>query len=183
METQPQSKFDQKRVIILLAALIVLLLGVLATVLLLGRTQTPEEDAPRIGYATDAQVFLDQDSLQAAMDEAMRNAQGNAVSLKYVNDATSTDGLTFDCYIANSELNMYDMFLTIFADAELTDQIYLSELVRPGSGFESITLDRALDPGDHMVYVAVTQVADDEETGSQVIKNQVVHTMDFHVAK
>ena len=38
-----------------------------------------------------------------------------------------------------------------------------------------------MDSGTHTVYVVVTQVADDEETGEQVIKNQVIHTMDFHV--
>lgn len=72
------------------------------------------------------------------------------------------------------------MFLTIYADAELTDQIFLSGLVPVGSGFEQITLDRALEPGDHSVNVVVTQV-DTDEDGVQVIKNQVAHTMDFHV--
>lgn len=32
-----------------------------------------------------------------------------------------------------------------------------------------------------MVYVALTQVDTDEETGEQILKNQVMHTMDFHV--
>ena len=117
------------------------------------------------------------------MDEARRNAAGNSVGLRYQNDAYSEDGTTFTCRIINSEVNLYDMFLTIFADAELTDQIFLSGLVPPGSGFESITLDHALDPGDHTVYVAVTQVTNDEETGEQVIRRQVMHTMEFHVAE
>ena len=49
--------------------------------------------------------------------------------------------------------------------------------------FRSITLDRALDEGDHTVYVVLTQVDTNEETGEQVIKNQITHTMDFHVTK
>ena len=64
----------------------------------------------------------------------------------------------------------------------MTDQLFLSQLVRPGSGFEKITLDRALDSGTNVVYVAVTLV-DTEEDGTQSIKAQVVHTMDFHVGK
>ena len=52
----------------------------------------------------------------------------------------------------------------------------------PGSGFESITLDRALEAGDHTVNVVVTQV-DTDENGAQVIKNQVAHTMEFHVSQ
>lgn len=143
----------------------------------------PDGATPAIGYAAEAKVMLDQGSLQAAFDEALKNAAEGNVGLKYKNDAYSTDGVNFECYIVNSDSNVYDMFLTIYADAEMTDQIYLSGLVPPGSGFEAIKLDHALDAGDHTVYVALTQVDTDEETGEQVIKNQVVHTMDFHVTQ
>lgn len=133
-----------------------------------------------IDYETEAKVFLDQNSLQAAMDEAMRNAKDRNVALRYQNDAFSKDGRNFDCYIANSSGNIYDMFLTICTDDLMTDQLFLSKLLRPGTGYDHITLDRALEPGNHTVYVAVTLV-DTETNGSQVIKAQVVHTMDFHV--
>lgn len=138
-------------------------------------------NTPRIGYETDAKVMLDQDSLQAAVDEAQENAKNGMVALQYQNEAFSSDGKTFSCYIANAPSNLYDMFLTIYADAELTDQIYLSGLVPPGSGFEEITLEHPLDKGNHTVYVAVTQVETNEETGEQVMRNQVMHTIEFHV--
>lgn len=181
METK--SKFsNQKLIIVLLAVLIVLLIGVLAVVLGRGRSEDiPDGNTPLIGYATEATVMLDQDSLQAAFDQALKNAAEGNVGLKYKNNAYSTDGVNFECYIANSDSNIYDMFLAIYADAEMTDQIFLSGLVPPGSGFEKIELEHALDTGDHTVYVALTQVETDEETGEQVLKNQVVHTMDFHV--
>lgn len=133
-----------------------------------------------IEYDSEAKVFLDQNSLQAAMNEAMKNAQDRNVALKYKNDATSKDGKTFQCYIANSGGNIYDMFLTICSDPTMEDQLFLSKLLRPGTGYDHITLDRALERGDHTVYVAVTLV-DTNEAGEQVIKAQVVHTMDFHV--
>lgn len=139
-----------------------------------------DNDTPRVGYATEATVMLDQNSLQAAMDAAMEKAKDGNVALRYKNNAYSTNGTDFECYIVNSTSNVYDMFLTIYANAEMTDQVFLSGLVPPGSGFENITLDHALESGSHTVYVVVTQVADDEN-GQQVIKNQVVHTMDFHV--
>jgi hypothetical protein len=34
-----------------------------------------------------------------------------------------------------------------------------------------------------VVYVALTQVVTDEETGAQTVHKQVVHTMDFHVTE
>lgn len=136
---------------------------------------------PTIDYAVDAKVMLDQDSLQAAYDEAVKNAAERNVGLKYRNDAYSSNGTDFECYIVNSESNIFDMFLTIYSDAELTDQLFMSGLVPPGSGFEKIALEHALEKGDHTVYVVLTQVDTDEETGAQVIKNQITHTMDFHV--
>ena len=139
-----------------------------------------DSNSGSIGYASEATIMLDEDSIQAAVDEAQENAKNGMVALQYQNDAFSSDGTTFSCYIANSPSNLYDMFLAIYADAELTDQIFLSGLVPPGSGFEEITLEHALDPGDHTVYVAVTQV-ETEEDGSQVMRNQVMHTIEFHV--
>ncbi len=184
METSAENKksLSNKAVIAVAAVIIALLLGVVAFLLMRpATTEIAEGGVPKIGYAAEATVMLDQDSLQAAMDAAMENARNGSIGLRYKNNAYSDDGINFECYIANSNSNIYDMFLTIHADAELTDQIFLSELVPPGSGFESITLEHSLAPGDHRVYVTLTQVDTNEETGEQVLKNQVVHTMDFHV--
>lgn len=183
METKKQS-VRQRTMIILLIVLVVLMAVVLGVVLGRGGLfrDIQDDPTPKIGYATEATVMLDENALQAAVDEAMENAKNGMIALQYQNDAFSTDGKTFSCRIANSPENLYDMFLTIFADDNLADQIFLSGLVPPGSGFEEITLDRALEEGDHTVYVAVTQVETDE-AGAQVIKNQVVHTIKFHVTK
>lgn len=162
-------------VIALLAAIVVILLG--------RQPQAAVNDGnpQKIGYSAEAKVMLDENTLQAAIDEAVENAKNGMVALSYQNDAYSKDGKTFSCYIANDAGNLYDMFVAIYADSGLTDQIFLSGLIPPGSGFEEITLDHALESGDHRVYVAVTQVETDEETGEQVLGNQVMHTIEFHV--
>lgn len=171
-----------KRLIAVIVGLVLIIIALCIFVLFRQDDVTVEDDGtPRIGYETDAKVMLDQNALQAAVDEAQENAKNGMVALQYQNDAFSRDGKTFSCHIANAPANLYDMFLTIYADAELTDQIFLSGLVPPGSGFEEITLDHTLEHGDHTVYVAVTQVETDEETGKQVMRNQVIHTIEFHV--
>ncbi len=182
VETRRAAPPSNKVVIIVAAIIVVIALAIAAFALTRGGSGTPE-NSPVIGYSTDAKVMLDQNSLQAAVDEAQENAKNGMVALEYQNDAFSTDGKTFSCYIANASANLYDMFLTIYADANLTDQLYLSGLVPPGSGFEEITLEHALEAGDHTVYVAVTQVETDEETGEQVMRNQVMHTIEFHVGE
>ena len=138
------------------------------------------KDDNTIGYASDAKVMLNQNDLQSAFDEALRNARDSYVALRYKNTAYSTDGTHFTCSIVNSAANLYDMFLTIYADEAMTDQLFLSGLVPPGSGFEELTLDHALPSGQNRVYVVVTQV-DTNDDGEQVIKNQVVHTIEFYV--
>lgn len=165
------------------AAMAVALAAGIGTAVFLNRGDKPQNDGLTIGYAAEARVYLDEDSINAAMAEAMRNAADGRVSLRYLNDASSSDGIHFTCQIDNSSTNLYDMFITIYADSELTDRIFLSGLVPPGSGFDEIELEHALEPGDHTVYVALTQVKISEETGEQVIHNQVMHTMDFHVSQ
>jgi hypothetical protein len=164
---------------VLLAAVVVVVAVIIAAAVIL----TTRQQDTGIGYATEAKVMLDQDSLQAAMDKAMENAKDGNISLLYKNNAYSSDGSNFTCYLVNSSGNAYDAIFAIYANPDMTDELFLSKLVPPGSGFENITLERPLEEGDHTVYVALTQVKTDETTGSQTIGNQVVHTMEFHVEK
>jgi hypothetical protein len=166
---------------VLFAAVMVVVAVVIAAAVIIG-TQKKSSDLT-VGYATEAKVMLTQDELQAAMDQAMENAKDGNISLRYKNNAYSSDGENFECYLVNSSGNAYDAIFAIYADPEMTDELYLSQLVPPGSGFENLKLERPLDEGDHTVYVALTQVKTDEKTGSQTIGNQVVYTMEFHVQK
>lgn len=142
-------------------------------------TETNDVAAPRVAYATEGvTVVEDPDELSRMVQEMYKNV-GNMMALEYKNDAYSEDGRDFECYIANASGNEYDMFIAIYADAEYTEELFLSQLLRPGSAFERVELERALEKGDHTVYVAFTQV--DEEDGEQVIHEQSKVTMTFHV--
>lgn len=139
-----------------------------------------ESSGLKLGYATEGvTVVEDGDALQKAVDEMYAKAAEDGVALEYRNDASSTDGITFDLYLANSKSNKYDMFIDIYADAALTDELYLSDLLAPGMAFSTLTLDRALESGTHRVYVVHTQVEDDWET----VHAQVIITMDFTVTE
>jgi hypothetical protein len=176
--TKVSAGLSTKAVVAVAAVVVAAVVAVAAVVVI----QSRKSDTG-IGYAAEATVMLDQNSLQEAMDKAMENAREGNVALQYKDNAYSTDGSNFDCYIVNSANNLYDMFITIYADLDMTDELYLSQLVPPGSGFEHLTLEHPLDVGDHTVYVALTQVETDEETGEQSVHKQVVYTMDFHVEK
>lgn len=171
--------------VVIISAMAVVLTVAVATGIIVAILSNKDEPRPAptggIGYSTDAQVILSQEELQAALNQAMENARLGNIALLYKNNAYSGDGINFECYIVNSAANRYDMFLTIFADIEMTDQLFLSQLIRPGSGFNRIKLEHELEKGDHTVYVALTQVDRDPETGEEFILRQVFHTMEFHV--
>jgi hypothetical protein len=180
--TTAVKKGPSNKNIIIVAAVIVLVVVIAAAAVVVTVLGNKDDDSV-IGYSTDAQVLVTQEDIDKAMEEALANADNGDIALSYKNDAFSTDGTNFECYIINSEYNTYDMYLTIYADAQLTDELFLSQLVPPGSGFENITLEHPLEDGDHTVYVGLTQVAKDEETGVESIVNQVIYTMVFHVGE
>ena len=101
-------------------------------------------ETPKLGYAEGTTVVEDPDALQKAVDEMYAHAAEGGVTLEYKNDARSTDGENFSCYIANAAENRYDMYLQIFADSELTDQLLLTGLIRPGSAFDNISLEQSV---------------------------------------
>lgn len=104
------------------------------------------------------------------------------INLKYNYQAFSKDGINFTGLLANDPGNEYDMFVDIFADAGATDRIYLSGLLPPGTGLQSIELNRALPVGTNTVYVAFNQV-DFDENGEQAIVGQAVVTVEFIVTE
>lgn len=125
-------------------------------------------------------LALTQEELDSAMDDAQAIARSGNIALRFKNDAYSEDGKLFTCYIMNSQLNIYDMFLTIYADEALTDELFSSGLISPGRGFDQLKLNHSLNKGTNTVYVVLTQV-DTDEDGVQTIVGQASHTMKFIV--
>lgn len=179
-----QTKAGLSNKVVIISALVVVMTvtgAALAIISALNRQEPAPLPSSNIGYSTVASVILSQADLQAAYNQALANAKNGNIALMYKNNAFSTDGSNFSCYIVNSPANKFDMFLTMYADLEMTDQVFLSQLIPPGSGFENLTLEHALEKGTHTIYVCLTQVDRDPETGEESICGQVFHTMDFHV--
>jgi hypothetical protein len=111
----------------------------------------------------------------------LEEAAQPGIGLSYRNDAFSTDGINFSCYVGNSTSNQYDAFIQIFADEALQDEVFLSQLLRPGQAFETLTLNHALPLGVTTCVVAFTQV--ELVDGEQSVHAQTFFTMDFHVVE
>lgn len=158
------------KILIILIILLLLAVGVVGFFLI----KNMQNKDTRVGLA------LTQEELDSAMDDAEANSQEGSIALRFKSNAFSEDGQLFSCYIMNSQYNVFDMFLTIYADDALTDELFTSGLIAPGRGFDQIKLNHPLEEGDHTVYVLLTQVDTDEE-GVQTIVGQTSHTMNFIV--
>jgi len=133
-----------------------------------------------IGYAEEGVTVVDDvDALQREYDEMLEASKQKGMTLSYQNDAKSADGIHVDCYIANHASNAYDMFIAIYADDQFTDELYMSGLLRPGTAFNEITLERQLEPGEHTVNVVYTQI--EVVDGEQTIHDQNIVTLNIHV--
>lgn len=134
-----------------------------------------------VGYASQGVTVVDdQEAFDKAVAEAAERAQQPGITLQYKNEAFSKDGKTFDCYLGNSDSNSMDMFIAIYTDKTFAEELFLSELLRPGEAFERITLNRALESGVHSVVAVFSLVT--EEDGQQVIAKQTIVTLRFKVA-
>jgi len=174
---EQQKKRGVTVIILLVLILLVAVVGVAAFVLRSGQSAQsvdPSQDN-KLKFATDGITAIDEEGLQKAVDE-MEEKSKETVGLYYSGSASSSNGTDFTCYLGNSPSNQYNAFYTLYADAELTDLVFLSDLLRPGEAFQSITLEHALPKGTTMVYCALTLVEDDLET----IHNQIVFTVDFY---
>jgi phenylpyruvate tautomerase PptA (4-oxalocrotonate tautomerase family) len=143
-------------------------------------TQIDDAAVPRVAYATEGVTVVEDSDELSRMVQEMYDVKRDMMALSYKNDAYGENGRDFQCYIANAPGNEYDMYIAIYADEEYSELLFLSKLLRPGTAFERLELERALEKGDHTVYVAFTQVEEDDD-GKQAIHAQSRVTMTFHV--
>lgn len=171
MSENVQEKQKSSKLMIILIVLIVLLIAGIITgiVLFLKRDNNSDDDeeiepAVTIGYEGNGIVALSADEFQKTMDEIMKQAEEGMMDLRYKNIADSNDGVHFNCYIGNSENNLYDMYFNIYLGTDLDKQILLTGLVSPGSMIEEFESEIPLDPGDYEATLVFTQVKEDHST-------------------
>ncbi len=156
-ETKKSSK---KTIIILLIVIIVLLLGGGAAALILLNGDGEESQAEGIRYETNVGMVKPNEDLA----EKLREGSEDRIPLHFSTNAVSKDGTNFECVLGNPDGAQYDIYFDIYADAECTEQIYLSGLIAPGTQLESFTSSKTFPKGTHDVVLVITQVEDDHKT-------------------
>lgn len=160
---------SSKTVIILLLIIIFLLLagGIIAAVFLLGKEDDVQSDDDISGRVTlpyeAGAVMMDEESLQKQV-EAMHDQADEGIGVRYKRVAVSNDGENFVTEIGNSISNSYDMYLDIYMDDSLEEEIYVSGLLQPGASIYEFKINKKLDPGEYESVLVFTQVEDDHAT-------------------
>lgn len=96
--------------------------------------------------------------------DQLKEGADDRIPLHFSTSALSEDGENFQCVLGNPAGARYDVYFDIYADADMTQQIYISGLVPPGSQLEGFKTNTKFPQGSTDVVLAVTQVEDDHKT-------------------
>lgn len=165
-----EKKSSNKRIIIVLIIVIVLLLagGITAFALINANADKPGEvtnsaGGKQIPLEVNAGV-LNPDQLKDWNESALKEAQDTQIPVSFSPIATSTDGENFSCEIGNPPGAKYYMYLDIYSDTKLEEEVYLSGLLEPGKGITSFKTNRPFPKGETDTVLVLTTVQDDMQT-------------------
>ncbi len=164
-------------IIILMIVIILLLAGGITAFVLMKADKEPTESTPggkQIPLDVNAGV-LSPDQLKDWNESALQEAQDTQIPVSFAPNATSSDGTNFLCEIGNPPGAKYYMYLDLYSDTTLTEEVYLSGLLEPGKGITSFTTNRPFPKGETDAVLVLTTVKDDQQT--LVAQTMVVLTL------
>jgi len=163
------SNKSMKVILIAVIILLLIVIGVLVFVVLnkkeqAAQVQTSEavNSGTEIAYDTGA-VVTDEESLQKAYDEMVEKAKEGSMALEMKTEAISSDGENFECKLANSVKNKYDMYMVLYRD-DTQEEIYRSGLIPIGKEISSFKVNKKLEKGTYVCTLVYNQVEDDHST-------------------
>lgn len=157
-------KSSNKTVVIILVIIIVLLLAGGATFFLLNKSKPAEQGVltseGTIPYEVNVGIVKENEDLA----EKLKEGTGDRIPIHFATGATSKDGENFKCVLGNPDGAQYDMYFDMYGDTTLSEQIYISGLVAPGSQIESFKSNKKFPKGNTDIVLVITTVEDDHKT-------------------
>lgn len=153
----------EKRLILILSFMLLIILGVGISILL-HRNQQEESASPLSGNQYDVNVVVDDPvTLQQRVDEMVAKAAQGQMTLEMEVSASSQDGKNFTCYLSNALENSYDMYMIITLD-ETQEELCRTGLIPLGGRIEKFETNKVLKPGTYTCTLTYVQVEEDGET-------------------
>ncbi len=169
-KSKAQSKAKNKTLpkILIPVVSVVLILAITAGIILISKFSGGKTPSDTLKYLENGKLKYDDNAVVLNPDGQqggdIKEVDDGLISLSHKNQAFSSDGENFDCYIKNNIDNKYDLYIAIYKDQTAKEQLYLSGLIPPGSGLDRFTSEIKLDKGDYDALLVVTQVEDDHAT-------------------
>lgn len=165
----PEKKKSSNLIIIVLLVIVILLLVVGCVVLLMMRNDGSDEsgNAPVSARQIPLEItagVLSGDTLADWNEQALKEAQDTQIPVSYSPTANSADGVNFLCNIGNPPGAKYYMYLDLYSDTSLEEEVYLSGLIEPGKGITSFKTNRAFPEGETDAVLVLTTVQEDQQT-------------------
>lgn len=163
-----EKKSSNKKVIIILIIIIVLLIaGGTAFALVMNAKNKPAESETTSGNVIPTEVnakVLDPDKMKEWNESVLAEMEDNQIPVAFSPTATSSDGENFSCEIGNPPGAKYLMYLDMYADTSLEEQVYLSGLLEPGQGITEFKTSKTFPKGETDIVLVLTTVQDDHST-------------------
>ncbi len=162
-----EKKSSNKTVIIILIIVIILLLAGGATFFILNANNKPSESESTGGKQIPLEVnagVVSPDKVKEWNEQAIKEMQDNEIPMIFSPTATSTDGVNFECEIGNPPGAKYYMYLDLYSDVSLEEEVYLSGLLEPGKGITSFSTSKTFPKGETDAVLVFTTVRDDQKT-------------------
>lgn len=163
---EEEKKSSNKKIIILLIIIIVLLLVGGAVFFILNSKsgkEGEETSVKQIPLEVNAGV-LSPDKLKEWNESVLAEMEDYQIPMVFSPTATSTDGENFSCEIGNPPGAKYYMYLDMYSDATLSEEVYLSGLLDAGQGITSFKTSKVFPKGETDIVLVFTTVREDRQT-------------------
>ena len=161
-----ERKSSNKKIIVILIIIIVLLIGggVAFALVMNAKNNSAESGNDKVIPTEVNAKVLGPDAMKEWNESVLAEMEDNQVPMVFAPNAISKDGENFTCEIGNPPGAKYLMYLDMYADTELKDEIYLSGLIEPGQGITEFKTNKKFPKGETDVVIVFTTVQEDRQT-------------------
>lgn len=162
-----EKKSSKKLIIILIIVIVLLVAGGTAFALVMNAKNKPAESETtskkQIPLEVNAGV-MNPDQLAEWNESVLAEMEDYEIPVAFSPTATSEDGENFTCEIGNPPGAKYLMYLDMYSDATLEEEVYLSGLLEAGQGITSFKTSKKFSSGETDIVLVFTTVQDDRAT-------------------
>lgn len=164
---EEEKKSSNKKIIIILIIIIVLLLVGGAVFFILNSKSGEGGESATSGKQIPLEVnagVVNPDRMKDWNESVLAEMEDNEIPIIYAPNATSADGENFLCEIGNPEGAKYYIYLDMYSDTTLSEEIYLSGLLAPGQGITSFKTNKVFSEGETDIVLVISTVQDNRTT-------------------